>query len=334
MADLDSTPGGAGLMARAMGVRLVGVPADAWYDTVNPFAYLAGTAAKVVTDGWTAAMLGLWNAGLFALRLVMGLMDSFLTPDLSETGPGAGLYATTFWIAGTLAVLMGMIQLGTALLRRDGRALAELFLGLAQFAVVWAAWIVYAVTVVAACSGLTQALMTSLLRVSSWSAWQPWAAFTLSDLTDATVATVLGLLGLLLWLAAIGHLLVMLTRAGALMVLAATTPICAAGLLAQVGRGWFFTSLRWFHSAALTPPLMVLVLGVGVQMTTGVANGQSGGTQAAIGTALPGVVLIVISVFCPLALFKLLAFIDPSTGSGAALRIGLAAAGGVQGLLG
>ena len=228
---------------------------------------------------------------------------------------------------------MGMVQLGTALLRRDGRALGELFLGLAQFAVVWAAWVVYAVAVVAACSGLTEALMASLLKVTSWSAWQPWAAFSVSDITDATVATVLGLLGLVLWLAAIGHLLVLLTRAGSLMVLAATTPICAAGLLSQVGRGWFFTSLRWFHCAALTPPLMVLVLGVGVQMTTGVATGQAAGAQAAVGTALPGVVLIVISVASPLALFKLLAFIDPHTGSGAALRVGLAAAGGVQGLL-
>ena len=140
------------------------MPADAWYDTVNPFGYLAGTAAKVVADGWTAAMLGLWNAGLFALRLVLGIMDAFLTPDLGEGGPGAGLYATTFWIAGTLATIMGMVQLGTALLRRDGRALGELFLGLAQFAVVWAAWVVYAVAVVAACSGLTEALMASLLK--------------------------------------------------------------------------------------------------------------------------------------------------------------------------
>ena len=78
--------------------------------------------------------------------------------------------------------------------------------------------------VIAACGGLTRALMGSLLKVSSWSAWQPWAPFTTEDIVDGTVATVLGLMGLLLWLAAIGHLLVMLTRGGALMVLSATTP--------------------------------------------------------------------------------------------------------------
>jgi hypothetical protein len=37
------------------------------------------------------------------------------------------------------------------------------------------------------------------------------------------------------------------------------------------------------------------------------------------------VILILISSVAPLALFKLLAFVDPNTSSGAALRMGLAA---------
>jgi hypothetical protein len=65
-----------------------------------------------------------------------------------------------------------------------------------------------------------------------------------------------------------------------------------------------------------------------------VANGLADKTQAAIGTALPGVILILISCFAPMALFKLLAFVDPGTSSGAAVRQGLAAQGGLQGLLG
>jgi hypothetical protein len=308
--------------------------AGSWYDQLNPFHYLAGAAGKVVADGWTAAMLGLWNAGLWAMRLVLNIMDAFLTPDLSENGPGADIYRTTFWIAGALVLIMVMIQFGVAAIRRDGKSLATLLVGGAQFTIVWAAWVAYGVAVIAACGGLTRALMDSLLKVNSWSAWQPWAPFTTGDIVDGTVATVLGLMGLLLWLAAIGHLLVMLTRGGALMVLSATTPISAAGLVADAGRSWFWKSLRWFHAAAFTPVLMVLVLGVGIQMTTGVANGLADKTQAAIGTALPGVILILISCFAPMALFKLLAFVDPGTSSGAAVRNGLAAQGGLQGLLG
>src|SRR5829696_3792903 len=139
-------------------------------------------------------------------------------------------------------------------------------------------------------------------------------------------------MGLLLWLAAIGHLLVMITRSAALIVLAALTPAAAAGLVSDAGRVWFWKSLRWFLAAAFTPVLMVLMLGVGVQITTGVANGLANSTQQAIGTALPGVILILIACVAPVALFKLLAFVDPNTSSGAALRAGLAEAGGVRGL--
>jgi hypothetical protein len=78
---------------------------------------------------------------------------------------------------------------------------------------------------------------------------------------------------------------------------------------------------------------MILVLGIGVQITTGVANGLADKTEQAIGTALPGVILILIASVAPAALFKLLAFVDPNTSSGAALRLGLAEAGGIRGLL-
>ncbi len=307
--------------------------ADSWFDDLNPFDYLAGEAGKVVADGWTAAMLGLWNAGLWVLRLVLNLMDAFLTPDLSGDGPGAAVYQTTFWLAGVLVLAMVMIQLGVAAARRDAKSLATVGIGLAQFMIVWAGWISYGVGVLAAVNGLTRALLQTLLQVDSWSAWQPWERLSLDDITDGTVATVLGLMGLLLWVSAIGHLLVMLTRAGALIVLATTTPISAAGLVSEAGRSWFWKSLRWFHAAAFTPVLMVAMLGIGVQLTSGVATGMDNEIEKAIGTALPGVVLILIASFSPLALFKLLAFVDPGTSSGAALRQGLAAQGGLQGLL-
>ena len=63
-------------------------------DLFNPFKYLAGEAGKVIADGWTSAMLGLWNAGLWALRLVLNIIDALLTPDLGENGPGGVVFAT------------------------------------------------------------------------------------------------------------------------------------------------------------------------------------------------------------------------------------------------
>ena len=125
----------------------------------------------------------------------------------------------------------------------------------------------------------------------------------------------------------------MLTRAGALLVLAATTPIAAAGLVSDAGRSWFWKSLRWFHAAAFTPVVMALIMGVGIQLTTGVVTSTGDSVAAAVGTAVPGVMLILIGCFAPLALFKMLAFVDPGTSSGAAMRAGMAAQGGLQGLL-
>ena len=137
-------------------------------------------------------------------------------------------------------------------------------------------------------------------------------------------------MGFFLVFSAIGHLLVMLARGASLLVLAATNPIAAAGLVWEGGRSWFWKAFRWFHAAAFTPVIMMLMLGLGVQATSHVALSTTDSLQKAIGTAVPGVMLILVGCFAPLALFKLLAFVDPGTSSGAAMRAGLAAQGGLR----
>jgi len=300
---------------------------------IDPFGLLGSTAAHLIADGLTAAMLSLWNAGLWLLRLVLQLEDAVLTPNLAEAGPLAELYRTTFWIAGALISLFMLIQLGFAVGRRDARTLGRGVVGLVQFGFVWFAWIGYGVLLVAAAGGLSHALMGSLLGVTTWNDLNLWRPFTVNDITNGTVAFILGLMGLLMWLAAIGHVFVLLARSGSLLVLAATTPISAAGLVVDFGRPWFWKSLRWFHAAALTPPLMVLCLGIGVKITTGITIGAETDLLKSIGTAFVGVVLICTSTFSPLALYKLFAFVDPGSTSGASLRAGMAAAGGIGGLL-
>jgi type IV secretion system protein TrbL len=301
---------------------------------IDPFGSLGSTIATAVADTLTAAMLSLWNAGLWVLRAVLELEDAILTPNIGEQGPVGELYATTFWIALALVGILILVQIGVALGKRDGRSIGRLLVGAAQFGFVWFAWVGYGVTLVAASSGLTKALMGSLLNITTWSQWKPWEPFTASDITNGTVAVILGIMGLLLWLAAIAHTLVMLARSASLIVLAAVTPISAAGLVTDFGRSWFWKSFRWFHAAALTPPLMVLALGVGVKITTGVAVGTENDVLKSIGTAFVGVILICVSAFSPLALYRLFAFTDPGSTSGSALRAGLAAAGGIGGFFG
>lgn len=299
----------------------------------DPFSQLGSVAAQIVTDAWTAAWLSVWNAGLWVLRLVLSWMDAWLTPDLSADGPAHDLYQVTFWIAGVTVVVMFMVQLGIAAGRHDGRGLARAGIGMGQYLVVTGGWIAYTVAITTAAGGLTRAVMEQVMRVTSWNSWEPWTTFDVKQVTDAGLATVLGLMGLLMWIAAIGHLLVILARDAALMVLVATGPITAAGLVNEGTRAWFWKAFRWFHAAAFTPLLVVIVTGVGMKFATGAASGKAGSMETSVGTALPAIILICIAVVCPVALFKLLAFVDPGTASGASMRAGLAAMGGVQGLL-
>jgi hypothetical protein len=237
-------------------------------------------------------------------------------------------------LALALLLILAMAQLGVAAWRRDGADLAQAAVGVAQFVVVFAAWLGYATMVLSAAQGLTGALMRTLFGVEAFAHWDPSGALLIApeDVTDALLATVLGFMGLFLWLGAVGFFLIMLTRAAALLVLVATAPIAAAGLAAGWSRSWFWKSFRWFHAAAFTPVLVVLVLGLGTSLTTGVVTGEAGGLGRTIGTAVPGVFLICIAAFSPLALFKLLAFVDPGTSSGAAMRAGYEAQGGLRGL--
>ena len=125
-----------------------------WWELFDPFAALGNAATKVAADVWTGTMLSVWNAALWLLRVVLTIEDHFLTPQLSVTGPMAGIYQVTFWIAGTLLVILVAVQLGIAAIRRDGQSLARVFIGAAQYVMVWAGWIVYAVAVLAAAEGL------------------------------------------------------------------------------------------------------------------------------------------------------------------------------------
>ncbi|WP_242472809.1 hypothetical protein [Blastococcus sp. TML/M2B] len=301
---------------------------------INPFCAVGEAAGAVVEDVWVNAMLSLWEAGLWLLSLAFLVIDALATPDLSAGGPLAAVYPVTFGIGATVAALMAMVQLGIAAVRRDGQTLGRLVIGLLQFGLVWASYVGVAALLVTGVSGLTTALLRSLLDIDTLAAFDPSISVS-RDLVDGTVATVLGVSSIFLLVpASVGYLLLMLVREAALIVLAATSAISAGGLLAQTSSTWFWRSLRWFLAALLVAPVAVLVLGVGVTITEGILTGaEETSTEAAIGMAVVGCLLILLGAICPLALFRLLAFVDPGTSSGAALRSSLAASGGVMGAL-
>ena len=300
---------------------------------LNPLDWLGGAVAGAAADGWKAAMIGLWSAGLWLLQLSFKIIDAFTTPDVSSTGPLAQVLPTTLWMGLFVVTLMMLLQLAVALVRRDGKSLGRIFAGILQFGLVWLSYLVVAGSLIVAAGGLTKGILHALLHIDSWSAFSASSSWPRS-INDATAASVLGITSILLLIpASFGYLLIMLVREAALVILIATAPITAAGLVNDTSKVWFWKSLRWFIASLLIAPAAALILGVGVSLSRGVVAGAGTSTVAAAGTAVVGCVLVAIGAVCPMVLFKLLAFVEPGTGSGAALRQSMTDAGGVSGLL-
>ncbi|GAB4079057.1 hypothetical protein GCU67_13450 [Modestobacter muralis] len=300
---------------------------------LNPLNWLGDAASAAVADVWTAAMVSIWSAGLWLLSLAFEVVDAFTTPDVSADGPMGAVLPTTLWIGASVAATMMFVQLTVALVRRDGQSLGRVLLGIGQFGLVWVGYLGVAAGLVAAAAGLSRGILQAMLRVDSLSAFDPGSSWP-REVVDATAATVLGLSSLLLLIpASFFYLVISLVRAAALIILVATAPIAAAGLLNDSTQAWFWKSLRWFFSCLLIAPTAALVLGIGVQLSAGVVAGEGDSTAQAAGAAVIGAIMVAIGALCPLVLFRLLAFVDPGTASGSALRQSWGDAGGLSGVL-
>ncbi|WP_232807359.1 type IV secretion system protein [Geodermatophilus chilensis] len=300
---------------------------------LSPISWLGDAASAAVAGAWKAAMIGLWSAGLWLLTLAFQIIDAFTTPDLSAEGPMGAVLPTTLWIGASVAVVMMFVQLTVALIRRDGQSLGRVLLGVGQFGLVWISYLGIAGALVAAAAGLSRGILQAMLDIDSLSAFDPSSSWP-REVVDTTVATVLGLSSLLLLIpASFFYLVIMFVREAALIILAATAPISAGGLISDSTRTWFWKSLRWFIACLLIAPTASLVLGIGVKVSAGVVAGSGDSTTQAAGMAVVGAVMIAIGAVCPLVLFRLLAFVDPGHASGAALRQSWTDAGGLSGVL-
>lgn len=303
--------------------------------SLNPLHYLGGAVSKAAADGWESAMIAMFSAAMWLLQLAFHLIDAFTTPDLSATGPLNGILPTTYWVAAALAGILFFAQLALAVFRHDGTSMAKTLIGMAQFGAAWIGFLGFASVVVVAMSGLEHGILSATLHVSSWSQWTTGSSWP-KNIDDVTIATVLGLgVGGLVIPSAFAYLLLMLVREAGLLVLAATSPISSAGLLSEATRTWFWKMLRWFLAAAAMAPLIALVVGMGVEMTQGVLTSTSATTNVPtqIGQTVVSACLLAVGAVSPVVLFKLLAFVDPNTASGQAMRSSLGDSGGLSGLL-
>ncbi|UUZ59563.1 hypothetical protein [Nocardioides sp. B-3] len=303
--------------------------------TLNPLEWLGGKAKETLADGFTSMMMGLWSAAMWLLQTAFNLIDDFI-PNVADPDPGK-LYSVTLWISLAIALVIAFGQIGLAVLRQDGRGFATLVAGLIQYGLVVACWVGVCAGLIVACSGLSEAILQTLLGVDSFSGYAAGDGFV--DTVSGTVqAATLGVCALFVAIpAAFGNIIIMLVRSTALLILTATLPITAAGAMSEGSKSWMWKSIRWFPACCLMDPMLALVLGIGTQFAwAGMPDGAAAdGSSSAenIGMSVVGSLLLLVACFMPMVLFRLPAFVDPGTASGASFRSTMNANGGVAGLL-
>ena len=233
---------------------------------LNPFHWLGDQVKESLADAFTSMMMALWSAALWLMDLVFSVLDRFLTPDVTDPGLSQ-LYGVTLWVSLVVALVIGFGQIGLAAIRRDGRTLGALAMGVVQYGAVVAGWVAVCGGLIVGCAGLTRGLLSTLLDVPGFAGYSASAGMP-NQVVGTVQAAVLGICALFLVIpAAFGYLLIMLVREAALLILTATMPIAAAGALGEGTRSWMWKSVRWFVAACLTAPLLALVVGLGVQIS-------------------------------------------------------------------
>lgn len=287
------------------------------------FGDTVGTWVASVLDG---AMKAIWTAALALLRAAFWLIDLVSGFSLSFDGsrPLDATIAAPWSVLRNLSLLIALglffWQLGLTALR-GGRGFFQTAGGPLAYGVALAVTGGVVAAMLTAADELAAGLLTQGFDgATSFAGVLDHPKFsgvlTLGDVGQGVLngvsAVVLGLVAIFGVIpAAIGYLLEMVFRQAAILVLVATLPISAAGLLAQTTSSWFWRTLRWTIAAILIKPALALVLVVGV---SAMANPQG------LGGLLAGVGLLLIALMCPFALFRLLAFVEPGTNAGAASR--------------
>lgn len=291
---------------------------------VEPIIGAVGDAASTTDPGtFDNAMRSIWSFAVVLLGGVLSTIDRYAMPSVDPTaGPLAGLLPMSMWLGAAVLVVMAFVQIGKAVVHR-GRGFGRILVGLAQYIVVSVAGIGVLATVVAASDSLAKAILQVGLNVESWRDVGGDDA-VLTTAADGVPGVGLGLIALLCVVpGAIGLLLEVLVRNAAILVLAAMVPILAGGLVADATRRWFWTAARWMLALVFMTPGIACTLVVGVRIAQAAVGEQADPVtdpgQATVAATVSGLVFIV-ALICPLALFRLFAFVDPNSLSGAAVR--------------
>ncbi|MDX6363230.1 MAG: hypothetical protein QOC85_2240 [Streptomyces sp.] len=295
---------------------------------------LGGAVDSFVASMIDKIMKAIWAAALWLLRTAFELVDSLLrfgdgsgvaTPQgkIPTDSPLFGIWPTLRWISLVVALGLFFWQLTTTVLR-GGHGFWRAVSGPLAYALATAITIGAVATLLGAAEGLTTLLLNEGLKADSFRSVlgsqklggsfvdNPDLGATVDETARSVVLGLVALFGVIP--AALGFLLQMVFRQAVIFVLIATVPICAAGLMTNTTAVWFWKCLRWIMAAVLMKPALALVLVIGVNMLA---------APTGLGGLMVGTGVLLVALFCPMALYRLLAFVEPGTASGATARSAL-----------
>lgn len=297
------------------------------------FGSIGDKIAELAAGAFNSAMKALWNASITMLAAVFGFIDKYTTPNVDPAnGAFSGVLPLTLYIGLVVLVIMSFVQIGKAV-ASGGRGFARILIGLAQYVAVTVGGLGVLAAAITACNALSHGILESA-GIENWQG----IGTTQNGLAEATVegvsGVVLGIIALLCVIpAAIGFAIEAIAREAGILILGATIPILAGGLISDRTRGMFWTGLRWMLALLLMTPATALAVVIGLRLAVAAAGGdgqQQDAGHAIAGALVSGIVLI-IALTCPMALFKLFAFVDPNSLAGANVRSALGSGGGSGG---
>lgn len=294
---------------------------------------LGDAAAGFVTSAMDKIAKAMWSAALWVLRGAFELMDSLLAfgdgsgivDDKGRLAAGTPLFKiwpVLLWISAAVALGLFLWQLTTTV-ARGGAGFWRAVSGPAAYGIALTMTIGIVAALLGGAEGLTRMLLEEGLDSANFQTMfdtKMAGVFTDNpDLgaaaanTDETVRSlvlfIVALFGVIP--AGLGFALQMIFRQGVIWILLATIPITAAGLMTQTTSAMFWRNVRWALAAIIMKPALALILVVGVNLMA---------APTGVGGLLVGTGVLLIAVFCPMTVYRLLSFVEPGTQAGMALR--------------
>jgi hypothetical protein len=276
--------------------------------------------ATVISGPIDQAMQAIWAGCAELLGQAFELVDKLSTFSISTTcdprhsdtcGSLPHLWPILVSLSTLIALGMFFWQITVASVR-GGRGMWHAATGTVGYGLALAITVTAVASLLGAADGMTSLLLSQGVHASS-SFNDTYKQLPLGQQAlqgiKPVILGVVGFFGLLP--AALGYAVEMMFRQAAVTVLVATIPFTAAGLMARSTARWFWISARWILTAIILKPAFALVLVIGL---TSVSD-----AQGVVGL-LAGAAVLWVALFSPMALFRLLAFVDPATDTGAAFR--------------